>query len=282
MNGFVNLIKPSGPTASDMVVKARKILNYKKIGHLGTLDPLAAGVLPLAVGKGTKLFDFLLRKSKTYRAFFTFGKTTDTLDSAGAGTAGGGFVPDEKTLEALCAEMTGVQEQVPPIYSAKSINGVRAYALARKGEEVSLKAKTVEIFGFDLLRRFSEDTFEFEIRCSSGTYIRSVARDMAAAAGTLGYMSALIRTASGVFDIEKAVTLDELKEKGESALLPLEYALRDVPTFEYDEKYYSRLANGVSLPFDSGDYHKIYCRGELFGVGRSKNGYLDLEFYLKV
>lgn len=282
MNGFVNLIKPSGPTSGDMVIKARKILGCKKIGHLGTLDPLAAGVLPLAVGKGTKLFDFLLNKTKTYRAFFTFGKETDTLDSQGTVTVKDMPVPSVETLKQLCVQMTGEQQQIPPAYSAKNVNGVRAYALARKGEQVSLKPKTIQIFSFDFIRQCSDDTFEFEISCSSGTYIRSVARDMAEAAGTTAYMSALIRTKSGVFDINNAVTLDEFASLGVDAVLPLEYALADVPRYDFDEKYYRALCNGVKLPFDSVDYHKIYCQDQLFGVGKGQNGCLDLEFYLKI
>lgn len=281
MNGFINLIKPSGFTASDMVVKTRRILGQKKVGHLGTLDPLATGVLPIAVGKGTKLFNLLLDKKKTYRAFFTFGLSTDTLDSAGKITKSDGIVPSAELLEKLCRQMIGKQAQTPPAYSAKNVNGTRAYALARKGEEVLLPAKEIEVFGIELLRQFSPDTFEFEIVCSSGTYIRSIARDLAEKAGACAYMSALIRTAGGMFDIKDAITLDELQQLKESALIPVENAIADLPRYEFDERFYKKLDNGVKIPFEKSGYHSVYCRGELFGVGKSLDGKLDLEFYLK-
>ena len=281
MNGFVNLIKPSGLTASDMVVKVRKALNTKKVGHLGTLDPLATGVLPIAVGKGTKLFNLLLVKEKTYRAFFTFGLSTDTLDSDGVVVDKCDTIPNVDNLKLVCQKMIGKQDQIPPMYSAKSINGTRAYVLARQGERIELKPKEIEIFSFEYIRQFNHNTFEFEIVCSSGTYIRSIARDMAKMLGTCGYMSALIRTKSGLFDVDDAVTIDELFEKKEMVLQPLELAIKDLPRFDFDTKYYKQLSNGVKLPFDKQNYHTIYCNGELFGVGKSINNLLDLEFYLK-
>ena len=281
MNGFVNLIKPSGLTASDMVVKVRKALNTKKVGHLGTLDPLATGVLPIAVGRGTKLFNLLLVKEKTYRAFFTFGLETDTLDSDGVVIQKCKKIPNVDEIKLACAKMVGKQDQLPPIYSAKSINGTRAYILARKGEAVQLKTKEIEIFSFEYIRQFNENTFEFEIACSSGTYIRSIARDLAKMLDTCAYMSALIRTKSGLFDIDDAITIDELFEKREQALQSLDIAIKDLPRFDFDSKYYRQLSNGVKLPFDKQNYHTIYCNGELFGVGKSLDDLLDLEFYLK-
>ncbi len=281
MNGFVNLIKPAGLTASDMVVKVRKALNTKKVGHLGTLDPLATGVLPIAVGKGTKLFNLLLVKEKTYRAFFTFGLSTDTLDSDGVVTQKCDKIPTVDEIKVACAKMVGKQDQMPPMYSAKSVNGTRAYVLARKGETVELKTKEIEIFSFEYIRQFNENTFEFEIACSSGTYIRSIARDLAQMMDTCAYMSALIRTKSGLFDIDKAITIEELFELKEQSLQPIDIAIKDLPRYDFDSKLYRKLSNGIKLPFDKQDYHTIYCNGELFGVGKSLNNLLDLEFYLK-
>ena len=178
-------------------------------------------------------------------------------------------------------KMVGKQDQIPPMYSAKSVNGTRAYVLARQGESIELKPKEIEIFSFEYIRQFNHNTFEFEIVCSSGTYIRSIARDMAKMLGTCGYMSALIRTKSGLFDVDDAVTIDELFEKKEMVLQPLDLAIKDLPRFDFDTKYYKQLSNGVKLPFDKQNYHTIYCNGELFGVGKSINNLLDLEFYLK-
>jgi len=281
MNGFVNLIKPAGLTASDMVVKVRKALNIKKVGHLGTLDPLATGVLPIAVGKGTKLFNLLLEKEKTYRAFFTFGIETDTLDSDGAVISKSEIVPSVEEILSTCKKMIGRQSQIPPMYSAKSVNGTRAYLLARKGENVELKAKEVEIFSFDFIRQYNNNTFEFEIVCSSGTYIRSIVRDMAKLMGTCGFMCGLIRTKSGMFNIEDAITIDELFEKKGCILMPLEKVIEDLPRFDFAKKYLKPLSNGVKLPFDKNTYHRIYCDNQLFGVGVSKDEVLNLEFYLK-
>ena len=193
MDGFVNILKPQGPTASDMVVRLRGILKQKKIGHLGTLDPGACGVLPVAVGKGTKLFDFLVFKRKRYRAFFTFGKTTDTLDSFGSLVLEKEFVYDGTAMESALKSMEGGQMQVPPAYSALSVNGVRAYALARKGISLDLPARKVEIYSVELVRRVEDNVFCFDIECSGGTYVRSICRDLAQRLDTVGYMSGLIR-----------------------------------------------------------------------------------------
>lgn len=281
MNGFINLFKPSHMTSSNAVVKVRKILHEQKVGHLGTLDPLANGVLPIAVGKATKLFNLLLQKQKTYRASFTFGFSTDTLDSDGNVTEKSDAIPNAEQLKEFCKTHVGKQMQLPPAYSAKSVNGERAYRLARKGEEVQLQAREIEIFSFELVGKTDENTFDFEICCSSGTYIRAIARDMAAECGACGHMSALTRTKSGCFDINGSITLEELQDKKQDALVPVEYVLQDLPAYRFDEKYYSKLKNGVKLPFGEQNYHRIYCRGQLFGVGKSKDGLLDLEYYLK-
>ena len=152
MNGFINVLKPVGATASDMVVCIKHILHEKKIGHLGTLDPGASGVLPVAVGLGTKLFDFLTDKTKKYRAFFTFGKTTDTLDSYGNIVVDNGAIPSANQLQAVLSGFTGEFEQVPPVYSAKSVGGVRAYKLARNGIQVELKPRKINIYNISFTR----------------------------------------------------------------------------------------------------------------------------------
>jgi tRNA pseudouridine55 synthase len=283
VNGFINLIKPTGMTSSFAVIKARRILNEKKIGHLGTLDPLAAGVLPLAVGKGTKLFDYLIEKQKTYTAFFTFGLTTDTLDSDGVVTERKPFNGSAADVENVIRKFTGKLHQMPPKYSAKSVGGVRAYDLARQGKEFELKTKQVEVLSFDLKRQIDAYTFCFEIVCSAGTYIRSLARDVAEKLGTAGYMSALIRTKSGLFTLDNAYTLDELEQLKGAALLPLTLPLDDLPVFEVEQSLLNRLNNGVKIewtPTEKG-YHRIMCGGVFFGIGKEKEEKLDLQFYLK-
>ncbi|MBQ7914554.1 MAG: tRNA pseudouridine(55) synthase TruB, partial [Clostridia bacterium] len=165
MNGFINVLKPAGATASDVVVCLKYVLHEKKVGHLGTLDPGACGVLPVAIGQGTKLFNLLTDKVKHYRAFFTFGKTTDTLDSYGQVTQSNGSVPTKeqlvKAIQAFCGEI----DQVPPAYSAISVGGVRAYKLARGGEEIELKSRKVTVHKIELIKQKSDDTFVVDILC---------------------------------------------------------------------------------------------------------------------
>ena len=282
MNGFVNICKPVGATASDIVVCVKRIL-HEKAGHLGTLDPGAAGVLPVAVGQATRLFDFLTNMVKYYRAFFTFGKTTDTLDSYGVVTATSGVLPDKEQVEAAIKTFVGQIEQMPPAYSAISVGGVRAYKLARDGVEVNLATRPVTIYEYSLVRQESDDTFIFDIKCSGGTYIRSLVRDLAALLGTVGYMSGLICLASGCFGMSDSVTIDELRERGDSCLVDITYPLADVPVVEFPSKQFDDIDFGrkVKLTGAAQGYFKVVCRGVLFGLGRNDNGILKLDYYLK-
>jgi len=281
MNGFINVLKPVGATASDVVVCVKHVL-HEKAGHLGTLDPGAAGVLPVAVGKATRLFNFLTDKVKVYRAFFTFGKTTDTLDSYGAVTQTSAVLPTPEQLQQATQKLAGAISQMPPLYSAITVGGVRAYKLARSGEEVQLQPRTVSVYKFQLLRQLSADTFVFDVECSAGTYIRSLARDLAALCGTVGYMSGLIRLRSGCFTIDNAFTLDEIRARGAECVLPVAYPLQDLETCVLVDGVYDDLDNGrkVVCPFAEG-FRKIYCKGTFFGLGTNVNGYLDLRYYLK-
>ena len=283
MNGFINLYKPQDMTSSSAVIKVRKILNVKKVGHLGTLDPLAEGVLPIAIGKGTKLFDLLLKKQKTYIARFLFGQETDTLDSTGIITAETEFNANSKDVERACLKFLGRISQVPPKFSAKSIDGVRAYKLARTGIEFDLKPKQVEIFSFNLIKQIARNEFEFEITCSSGTYIRSLARDLAYELNSLGHMTKLIRTKAGLFEIANAVTLIELEELQNTALLSIDFPIQDLEVFNVEKEYFRQLSNGAKIQcnFNENCYKKIYCDNIFFGVGRCVNGILDLQFYLR-
>lgn len=280
MDGFVNILKPVGATASDVAVCVRHVL-HEKCGHLGTLDPGASGVLPVAVGRATRLFDFLTDKTKYYRAYFTFGKTTDTLDSYGK-ICGEGNLPSKEQILGALPLLTGNISQMPPSFSAISVGGVRAYKLARNGEEVTLQPREVYVSEFSLLRQYDDSTFVFDIRCSAGTYIRSLARDLATACGTVAYMSCLIRLSSGCFDITNSFTLDEFREKKEACVVDLMYPLRDVEECILPDRLFSDLSCGrkISCPFEKG-YRKIYCKGVFFGLARNDNGRLDLKYYLK-
>lgn len=282
MNGFVNVLKPVGATASDVVVCLKHVLGERKVGHLGTLDPGASGVLPVAVGLGTKLFDFLTDKVKKYRAFFTFGKTTDTLDSYGEITETSDVLPSAEQVKAVLKGFVGEFDQIPPIYSAKSVGGVRAYKLARSGAEVELKPRKIVIYDIQLITQKSADTYVIDITCGGGTYIRSIARDVALALNTVGYMSGLIRLQSGCFNIEHAYTLEEVRQLKDKCLLDIMYPLQDVSDCRFPDEMFDDIDHGrrVACPFDDG-YRKVYCKGVFFGLGENVDGNLKISYYLK-
>ena len=226
MKGFVNINKPSGMTSSDVVVKVRGILRKasgekQKVGHLGTLDPIGTGVLPIAVGSATRLFDYMQEKVKVYRATFVFGQTTDTLDITGKITGESDAFPTREQIDVAVSAIHGEIDQIPPQYSAKSVDGVRAYDFARKGIEVDLKPKRITIYYIKTVDcdldgtpyKLDKNEYAFEIACSSGTYIRSIARDLAGALGTVAYMSSIHRIKSGDFEIQDAVTLTDFEKE---------------------------------------------------------------------
>lgn len=255
VRGFVNINKPSGMTSSDAVVKVRGILRSisgirYKTGHFGTLDPLAEGVLPIAIGTATKLFDYCAAKRKVYIASFRFGVTTDTLDSAGAITQTCEIIPSIEQLTAVAANMKGDVEQLPPIYSAKSVNGRRAYEYARQGKSVELSPKLVHIEEIAFLEEKSGEYF-FRITCGGGTYIRSIVRDMAAKLGTVGYMSSLKRLQSGCFMLEDAVSPEEFAKAPLNYILPIESALGGYSFYELPPPASERILNGVKTQCDN-------------------------------
>ena len=274
LTGFVNLNKPTDMTSSDAVcivrgVLSRRIGGRQKTGHLGTLDPLARGVLPIALGKATALFELLAFKRKRYTARFTFGKTTDTLDAGGAFLNENGRVPDAEEVQEALARFIGDIEQTPPAYSAKSVGGRRAYSYARSGETVELAPKTVSVYSLSLTQA-EGDTFTFDIECGGGTYIRSLARDIADALGTCAYMSALTRTRSGAFRIEDAVTVEQFKASPETYVLPVETALEGMQTVFLTSDEARRILNGVPVETSLNEGERAIVKdpsGALLGIG---------------
>lgn len=273
MTGFINVYKEKG-VGSTFVVNRIKRLTKTSAGHMGTLDPLASGVLPVAIGNAARLFDYFLDKEKTYLARFRFGVTTDTLDEEGEKIFGGS-VPSEAEINAALPAFLGEIKQVPPKYSAVSVGGRRGYELARAGAEFTLQAKTVRIFSFTCTGQTAPDEYAFEIVCGGGTYIRSLARDLAAALGTRGYMSALERTASGVFTKETAVRLDALTPDNVAEyLIPTERVL-PYPAMEGAD---GRIFNGVAVECALKDgLYKLYRDKEFYGLARVANGYAKAE-----
>lgn len=273
MTGFLNIFKETGISSAYAVNRVKR-LTKTPCGHLGTLDPLASGVLPVGVGNATRLFDYFLSKRKTYLARFRFGITSDTLDEEGTKTYGGA-IPSPEEIERALPAFLGEIDQIPPKYSAKSVNGRRGYELARSGEEFTLSAKRVAVERFSLSGQTAPDEYAFEIVCGAGTYIRSLARDLAEALGTLGYMSALCRTASGAFTQETAVALNELTEENwKNYLIPTESVI-SLPALESAD---GRLLNGVAVPVAAADgEYKLFVNGGFYGLARVTNGLAKAE-----
>lgn len=276
--GFFNVDKPSGINSSTVVNKC-KWLTGVPCGHMGTLDPLASGVLPVGVGNATRLFDYFLEKEKEYIAEFTFGVSSDTLDSTGA-LIYGGEIPKIGELEKVLPSLIGEIMQIPPKYSAKNVNGRRGYDLAREGVEFTLPPKKVHIYGVELLGESenTENAFRFKINCGGGTYIRSIARDMAAALGTNAVMSSLRRTKSGAFTIDKSIPFSVL-EKDPSIdelcayLLPTESVL-PFNTLALTQRDEWKILQGQTVEVGVADgLYKIYQNGETFyGIAEVKDG----------
>lgn len=273
--GFFNVDKPSGLVSSAVVNKI-KWLSGVPAGHMGTLDPLASGVLPVGVGNATRLFDYFLEKEKEYIAQFTFGVDSDTLDSTGT-LVYGGHVPSEEDIKGVLPTLFGDIMQVPPKYSAKNVNGRRGYDLARAGVDFELPAKKVHIYGMELLERVSENAFSLKIRCGGGTYIRSLARDIASALGTKAVMSALRRTQSGIFTLENAIPFsffegDPNIEELQARMLPTESVL-PFERLVISEKNAEKLFHGQTVPAEQADgLYKLYQGEEFYGLAEIKDG----------
>ena len=279
--GFFNVDKPSGSVSSTVVNKL-KWLSGMPSGHMGTLDPLASGVLPVGVGNATRLFDYFLEKKKEYIAEFTFGVSSDTLDSTGE-LIYGGHVPGEEDILAILPTMIGEIEQMPPKYSAKNVNGKRGYELARAGIEFELQPKKIVIHDLQLLGRVGQDVYRFKIACGGGTYIRSIGRDLAAALGTNAVMSSLRRTQSGAFTLENAVPFsvfesDPTPEELEKYLIPTDSVL-PYETLTLSKKGWQKIFNGVSVPAESGNgLYKFYNEdGSFYGLAEVKGGFAKLK-----
>lgn len=289
LSGFIAVNKPSGMTSSDVVVKVRGILRSAtgdkkiKVGHLGTLDPNGAGVLPIAVGAGTKLFEYTTKKIKKYRAGICFGKTTDTLDSYGGVTETSDVLPTAEELKAVLPELTGEVMQVPPAYSSLSVGGVKAYKLARRGGEVVIAARPVKIFDISVQREIEPGHYVLDIVCEGGTYIRSLVRDIAARLGALAYMSFIIRTKSGEFLMENSVNLEEFALNPTKFVMPIETVTSGFERFDVPAKFEKQVRCGVKVKIGSPEKgpFAVYVSNELLGIGETENEYLIVKTRLE-
>jgi tRNA pseudouridine55 synthase len=275
MNGFINLLKPSGMSSSSAVAAVRAITGQRKSGHSGTLDPLAAGVLPLCLGRATKLFDYIMEKDKEYIAELTLGAETDTQDADGAAVMRGdpsGIGGDQ--VEAALAGFRGRILQQPPMYSALVYEGKKLYKIARSGETVERSRREIDINALEIIERTARASWLLKINCSKGTYVRTLCADIGRALGCYGYLSYLLRTASGVFTLDNTVTVEKLSElalKGEAreALLQMDYPLMHLPRADFDLSLSERLVNGMTVPYagSSADAVRVYVDGAFFAIG---------------
>ncbi|MBQ6594190.1 MAG: tRNA pseudouridine(55) synthase TruB [Clostridia bacterium] len=256
MNGFICVNKPAGMTSSDVVVRVRRRLpRGTSIGHGGTLDPEARGVLPLCVGKATRLFDYIVDKRKTYLAELQLGVETDTQDATGQVTATHAVDVDEKALISALPAFVGDIWQIPPIYSAVKRDGKRLYKLARKGETVALEPRKCQVFSITVDSRLSPDRFLLRVECGKGVYIRTLCHDIGRALGCGGMMASLERVSAGSFRLEDSVTPEELTDlidAGELAcvLIPMDAPLGHLPEVRVDQRAGHAVMNGNPLKPD--------------------------------
>ena len=285
MDGIIIVNKEENWTSNDVVQKVKHIFN-EKVGHTGTLDPLATGVLPLLIGKGTLLSKYLINHDKEYIATIKLGIKTDSADSEGK-------VIEKKQVEKemlnsnfvlnILKKFIGKQTQIPPMYSAIKVNGKKLYEYARKGQSVEIEPRNIEIYNIELIEINNEENeIKYKVNCSKGTYIRTLSEDIAKALGTIGFMKSLNRTKVGNFSIEQALKISELEQnidKLNSFIITIESFFKNNGKIILTENQMQRFLNGVKLNFDKeDDIYRIYNESNKFiGVGVIQNNLLKRE-----
>ena len=288
----MNVLKPPGMTSSNVVSELRHIFDMKRVGHTGTLDPGAAGVLPVWLGRATRLFDHLVDKRKEYIALLTPGLETDTEDSYGAVTASSDIPLTAEDMIAVLPRFTGELRQTAPMYSSVRVDGKQMYKLARSGQNIAddeRRVRDITVYGIEYLGEEAGGHL-LRIECGKGTYIRTLVRDIARAAGGMGYMAFLLRTGSGMFRIEDSVTLEELrvmKERGtlDEAVISVERSLSHLgeARLTLGAANARRLTNGADIPY-MGEENvpvRVYIRDEFIGIGCAADGRLHITTYFR-
>lgn len=287
MDGILIINKPKQYTSHDVVAKVKKICG-EKVGHTGTLDPMATGVLPLLLGQGTKLSKYLINHDKTYIATIQLGKKTDTLDSEGSileERLVDGKLLNKENVQRILECQIGKQIQTPPIYSAIKVNGKKLYEYARKGVEVEIPKREIEIYNIELLDiNEKEKTIEFRVHCSKGTYIRTLCENIAEKLGTIGYMKELNRVQVGQFNLNQAITVEELEKNKENEkflnqhLITVQNFFEKYPIVELKEEKLKLFLNGVQLTNNNDDgLYQIKVNNVVVGIGTIKNKLLKRE-----
>lgn len=280
MDAIFNVLKPPKMTSHDVIGFLRRALNTKKIGHGGTLDPDAAGVLPVFAGSATRLLEFAVEGRKEYIAEFTLGAQTDTGDDSGEVVKTLPVPPfTEAELQAVLDKFLGKQLQLPPMYSAIKINGKKLYQLARQGVEVERTARPIEVYKLELLH-YTDKSFTVRVTCSKGTYIRVLGEDLATALGTCGTMSFLLRTQVGAYTIDKSYTLQEITIDPEGCAAAPLTAVDGLPKLSVNARQAARITNGVRTTLTGtadGRYALLGPEGEFLGIVRCEDERLQAE-----
>ncbi len=278
-NGIINVYKEAGFTSHDVVAKLRGIFGQKKIGHTGTLDPAATGVLPVCLGSGTKLVDMITDRSKTYETVMLLGTTTDTEDTTGMILEVKECVADEEQIRNVINGFIDGYMQIPPMYSALKVDGKKLYELAREGKEIERKPRRVEIASI-IIKSIELPYVTMEIDCGKGTYIRSLCRDIGEKLGCGACMASLVRTRVGQFELDKAYSLgrlQQLKEENrlDTVITPVEAMFMDMQAVEVSAEYKKLVDNGNKFPikavknavqFSKEEQVRVYCMGSFYGI----------------
>lgn len=283
MNGIIVIDKPKGRTSHDMVYFIRRMTGIKKVGHTGTLDPDATGVLPLCIGNGTKVSDMLLESDKCYRAELILGKTTDTQDLSGNVLEEKEVNLSEEEIVKAAESFVGEIEQIPPMYSAIKQDGKKLYELARKGIEVERKPRRVTINEITIVK-IDKNTVTIDVDCSKGTYIRTLCSDIGEKLGCGGCMGNLRRTKAGMFNIDESHTLEEiekLKENGKlgNIILPVDSVFMKYPKIQLNEKQVKSVTNGIRMTYKGveGQTYRVYDNNnEFLCISKIEDGKLRL------
>lgn len=277
MNGFLNILKPPGMTSAGVVAAVRRLTGEKRVGHAGTLDPEAAGVLPVMIGKAARLFDYLVDKEKEYVAECAFGTATDTQDATGRVIAAGENYPAYAQVQQAAAQLVGDIWQRPSMYSAIKQDGVAMYERARRGETVEVPLRQVHVASIDLHGETADHGVLMTIRCGRGTYIRSICSDMGEKVGCPAHMRFLLRSQSGVFRLDTAMTLEEaaaFAQEGSLSqhLLALDMPLQHLPRVDAAARLRKQVENGAKLPLK-------WISGDELSEGQATRVYLNNEFW---
>jgi tRNA pseudouridine55 synthase len=279
VDGWININKPLGCSSSFIVTSLKKQFKLSKVGHTGTLDPLASGVLPIAIGEATKLSHYLVDAEKAYSFTIQFGEQRDTGDREGKVISTSSHLPSEEECRSIINKFTGDIKQIPPIYSAIKVNGKRAYDLARKGQEVVLKPRLISIFSLILINfDASQKQATYQVKCSKGTYIRTLAEDIAKSLQTCGFVIELARLQVGQFKITEAINFEDLKLKDFAEFVSLidrvDKVLDGIPVLKIDDTIALKVRYGQQVHFEHNDQDQIWLNnnGRLVSIGSIKGG----------